>query len=113
MNVSDEDLGAAWVRQRQLTFRRQVQVASLAQVVFYEVVPVKTNEVRGVYKDRGNRAVVDVMLQEPASYWRVGERYYFDDPHFGPPVEVDDLDYDAELGLHVRKRSRELYYWQG
>lgn len=35
-----------------------------------------------------------------ARYWRVGARYYLDDPEFWEaPVAIDERAYDAELGL--------------
>jgi hypothetical protein len=60
-------------------------------------------EVRKAYDDSAASAVVDVATQEPAYYWRVGNRYYLDAPYFGDVVAIDDLDYNSEIGLHVRR----------
>ena len=82
---------------------RQKKVAKLAGVPVKQVHSTTSAEVCEFYADRAAAVVVEVMLQEPASYWRVGDRYYFDDPYFGPVVAVDDLRYDSELGLHPKK----------
>lgn len=82
---------------------RKEEVAVLAGVSVSQVHSATSAEVREFYADRATSAVVNVMMKEPASYWRVGDRYYFDDPYFGDVVAVDDLDYDSTLGLHVRR----------
>ncbi len=95
---------AALIRQRQIEHQRRGAVAALAGVTVFEVEAVKAAEVREACAGRIGSEVLDLMLQEPASYWRVGDVYYFDDPYFGDGdvVAVDNLAYDAVWGLIVR-----------
>ncbi len=82
---------------------RKDEVAKLANVPASQVFAATVDEVREAYADRAASVVVDVATQEPANYWRAGNRYYLDDPYFGDVVAIDDLDYNSKLGLHVRK----------
>ena len=78
---------------------RQQQVAQLAGVSPAAVQQVDVEQVRQALADR---VPAIVPTQEEATYWRVGEDYYLDDPYFGPVVKLSDLDYDSEIGLHPR-----------
>jgi len=82
---------------------RKNDVAKLAGVPASHVYQVTARAVQDAYSDRAASVVVEVATQEPAFYWRVGNKYYLDDPYFGDVVAIDDLDYDPEIGLHVRK----------
>lgn len=82
---------------------RKNDVATLTGVSIDAVTPATAEEIREAYADSAAAVVVEVATQEPAYYWRVGSRYYLDDPYFGDVVAIDDLDYNSELGLHVRK----------
>lgn len=82
---------------------RRNEVARLAGVPVAQVAEVAVAEVRRALSDRVSEAVLDVATQEPATYWRAGSVYYLDDPYFGPVVAFDQLDYDSELGLHIRR----------
>ena len=82
---------------------RKSDVAKLAGVPASQVNQVTARAVQDAYSDRAASVVVEVATQEPAFYWRVGNKYYLDDPYFGDVVAIDDLDYDPEIGLHVRK----------
>jgi len=79
---------------------RRDEVAALAGVPLEQVIPATPDELRRAYADSAAAAVVGVATQEPATYWRVGTRYYLDDPYFGPVIAIDDLRYDEEIGLH-------------
>lgn len=81
---------------------RRNDVAALAKVPIGEVHEVTVSEVRRALADRVGSVVLDVVAQEPATYWRVGERYFLDDPYFGAVVDFADLDYNSEIGLHRR-----------
>lgn len=83
--------------------KRQNEVAALAQVRDAEVTEVTVDEVRKALADRVSSAVLDVATQEPATYWRVGNRYFLDDPYFGDVVDFELLDYNSDIGLHVRR----------
>lgn len=82
---------------------RRLDVATLAGVPVNQVLPATAHEVREAYADSAAAVVVEVATQEPANYWHVGNRYYLDDPYFGEVVAIDDLDYNAEIGLHRRR----------
>lgn len=84
---------------------RRTDVARMAGVSERDVQPVSVNEVRTALADRVPEAVLDVATQEPAHYWRVGTRYFLDDPYFGAVVDISDLDYNGEIGLHMRRPS--------
>lgn len=77
-------------------------VAALARVPISAVHEVPVSEVRHALADRVASAVLDVATQEPATYWRVGNRYFLDDPLFGEVVDFADLSYSSEIGLHRR-----------
>jgi hypothetical protein len=79
---------------------RRREVAALAGMPLDQVHPATANEVRRAYADSAASAVVTVATQAPAAYWRVGDRYYLDDPYFGPVVALDDLRYSPDLGLY-------------
>lgn len=81
---------------------RSAEVARLAGVAPSLVRPAAVAQVRSALADRLPAIVLQVATQEPASYWRVGDRYYLDDPYFGDVVAMTDLAYDPTLGLHVR-----------
>jgi hypothetical protein len=82
---------------------RRNDVAKLSGVPVSQVRPASAQELRDAYADSAAWSVVEVATQEPAQYWRAGNRYYLDDPYFGDVVAIDDLDYNSEIGLHVRK----------
>ncbi len=79
---------------------RRTDVARLAGVPEASVLPASAKELRAFYADSQSATVVSVATQEPSTYWRVGDRYYLDDPYFGPVTAIDDLRYDDEIGLH-------------
>lgn len=81
---------------------RRHDVARLTGVPLSEVTAASADEVRAAYADSASANVVDVATQEPALYWLASGRYYLDDPYFGEVVAIDDLDYSADLGLHIR-----------
>jgi hypothetical protein len=89
---------------------RAKEVANLAGVPVSCVEKAAAQEVRDAYADRAASVVVEVATQEPALYWRVGNRYYLDDPYFGDVVAIDDLDYNSEIGLHVRGISPKSFW---
>ncbi len=78
-------------------------VAQLAGVRVAEVHSITAGDMRDLCEGKIDQAVINIMMQEPASYWRVGDKFYFDDPYFGAVVCVDGLAYNRELGLHVRR----------
>lgn len=85
------------------------KVSDLENVPISQVYPVSSGEVRDFYADRPEpgTTVIEVMLQVPANYWRVANKYYFDDyPYFGDVVAIDDLGYNSELGLYVREKRK-------
>ncbi|MEI8167648.1 MAG: hypothetical protein WCG26_14795 [Chloroflexales bacterium] len=82
---------------------RPNDVARLAGVPVAQVVEVTATEVRRALADRVSEAVLDVATQEPTTYWLAGGHYWLDDPAFGPVVAFTHLDYDADLGLHIRR----------
>lgn len=84
---------------------RPNDIAKLAHVPASKVTPATAEELRAAYEDSAAADVVDVATQEPALYWLAGGRYYLDDPLFGDVVAIDDLDYNSEIGLHVRGKS--------
>jgi hypothetical protein len=81
---------------------RRFEVAHLASMREDAVEQVTADAVRTALADRVPAEVVEVGTQEPATYWRAGDRYFLDDPDFGPVVDCADLAYDSALGLHVR-----------
>jgi hypothetical protein len=89
---------------------RRSDVARLAGVPESQVQPATASDVRAAYADRASSVVVEVACSgvsetgEPCYYWRVGQTYYLDDATFGDVVAIDDLDYNSEIGLHVRRR---------
>jgi hypothetical protein len=84
---------------------RQTDAARLAGVGENDVQEVSVQVVRQALANRLPALVLQVATAEPATYWRVGERYFLDDPSFGEVVDMEQLDYDAELGLFI-KRSK-------
>ena len=84
---------------------RKQDLSDLANVLISQVYPVSSDEVRIFYADRPEpgETTIGVMLNIPANYWRVDDKYYFDDSYFGDVVAIDDLGYSEELGLHVRR----------
>lgn len=78
---------------------RRNNVANLANAPESQVIEATANELRKAYADSQAAVVVEVATQEPATYWRVGNVYYLDDPYFGDVVAIDDLRYDNTLGL--------------
>jgi hypothetical protein len=82
---------------------RRNEVAALAGVRAAEVRQVAVADVRQALADRVPEVVLDVATQEPATYWLAGGDYWLDDPMFGDPVRITDLDYSSDLGLHVRR----------
>ncbi len=85
---------------------RKTEVAKLTGVDISQVHSASAAEVREAYADRAASVVVDVATQEPAYYWRVDNTYYLDDPFFGDVVAIDNLDYNSEIGLHIRRKSK-------
>lgn len=75
-------------------------MARLAGTSTDEVRPASVEEIRSALADRVGAVVLEVATQEPAAYWRVGRRYFLDDPAFGPVVDIESLDYDPVFGLH-------------
>lgn len=82
---------------------RRSEIARLAGVPASDVQEVSADQVRQALTDRAAGVVLDVATQQPATYWKVGTRYFLDDPEFGDVVDIADLGYDAELGLHKRQ----------
>lgn len=80
-------------------------VATLAGVPLDRVQPATADELCHAYADSASATVVDVATQQEAAYWRVGTRYYLDDPLFGPVAAIDDLRYSEDLGLHHKDLS--------
>lgn len=76
------------------------EVAALAGVPLDQVHVATAAELIAAYGDSAPQVVIEVGTQEHADYWRVGTRYYLDDPSFGPPCPIDDLRYSHELGLY-------------
>ena len=89
---------------------RRDDVARLAGVSVGQVLPATPDDVRHAYADRASSVVVEVACSgvsetgEPCYYWRVGQTYYLDDATFGDVVAIEDLDYNSQIGLHVRQR---------
>lgn len=82
---------------------RKADVARAAGVSPALVQQIDVADVRRALADRIASAVLDVATQEPATYWLADGRYWLDDPYFGDVVAFDDLDYNADIGLHVRR----------
>lgn len=80
-------------------------VATLAGVPLDRVQPATADELRRAYADSQSATVVEVATQQGAAYWRIGTRYYLDDPLFGDVVAIDDLRYSEEIGLHYKGMS--------
>jgi hypothetical protein len=80
---------------------RITDVAVLAGVPVSEVARATTAEAEAAYVNRAPAAVVEcISTGEPCFYWRVGATYYMDDASFGEVVAIDDLRYDAQIGLY-------------
>ena len=75
------------------------EVAELAGVAAAQVLEVCAAEVRALYDGKIDSTVLEVATQDPARYWRVGQKCYLDDPSFGEVVALDDLRFDHLLGL--------------
>lgn len=75
-------------------------VVELASAPIEQVFEVCVEEVRALYAFRIDSTVLEVATQDPATYWRVGQICYLDDPHFGEVVALDDLRYNRVFGLH-------------
>ena len=82
---------------------RKEDVANLAGVDIADVLPATAEEVLSAYSDKAPAVAMEVITQEPALFWRVGDRYYFDDCYFGGVVPIDNLDYDSTLGLYDKR----------
>lgn len=82
---------------------RKNAVAQLAGVSPADVQQMSVDQLRQALADRVPAIVLEVATQEPATYWRVGNRYFFDDPFFGPVVDMAELDYNSQIGLHLRE----------
>ena len=80
---------------------RRAEVARICGVPESSVQPVTERELRLHLTDRVSATVLEVATAEPAYFWRVGNDFYYDDALFGPVTNFADLDYDADLGLHV------------
>lgn len=75
-------------------------VVELAGVPAAQIFEVCADEVRAFYDGKIDSTVLEVATQDPARYWRVGQKCYLDDPSFGEVVALDDLRYDRSLGLY-------------
>lgn len=84
---------------------RRDDVAKLAGVPANQVAQVTAGEVRQAMADRVSEVVLEVATQETATYWRAGTSYYLDDPCFGDVVDIEQLDYNSEIGLHARREG--------
>ncbi len=81
---------------------RQHDVATLAGVPLSQVHQIAYTEVAQAFADTTADTVLECLEQAPATYWRVGDHYYFDDPYFGDVVDIALLDYNDDLGLYIR-----------
>lgn len=82
---------------------RSNDVSGLAGISVSQVYPATVEEVRRAYSGRVATEILDLIAQIPACFWKAGNRYFLDDPYFGNVVAIDDLDYNREVGLHVRE----------
>lgn len=82
--------------------KRQADAARLGGVPESLVQEVSVTEVRRGLVGRVPAEVLAVGTQEPATYWRIRDHYFLDDPLFGDVVDFADLEYDSDLGLHIR-----------
>ena len=82
---------------------RRSEVARAAQVDEPAVEAVTVEQVRDALTGLIAADVLEVATQEPATYWRIGDSYWLDDPYFGDVVALADLAYDIDLGLHRRR----------
>lgn len=84
---------------------RAAEVAARCGVAATAVEWVDVETVRAALAGTIEPVVLEVATQEPARYWRVGGRYFLDDPLFGEVADFGDLVYDADLGLRDRTWS--------
>lgn len=82
---------------------RRSDVARAAGVSPAQVQQVSVSAVRAALSDRVASTVLDVATQEQATYWLAGGHYWLDDPYFGDVVDIERLDYNGDIGLHVRR----------
>jgi hypothetical protein len=68
-----------------------------------DITKASVDEVRSYYASKIDPVVLEVATQDSimTKFWRVGAKYYFDDPEYGEPVAIDDLRYNKTLGLHT------------
>jgi len=92
---------------------RRADVARLALVSEDEVVSVPLEQVCFALVTRlsSDMLLEDSAFLEPCTYWRVGGSYYWDNPGWGPVVNVEDLRYHENHGLvlDTRAQERRLY----
>lgn len=77
-----------------------INVAKLAEVSVDQVHQVTAADVLKFCASKIDAVILEVVTQDPAIFWRVGERYFYDDPYFGEVVDLYDLRYNRTLGLH-------------
>lgn len=82
---------------------RPEDVAKAAGVPLVRVQNVPASEVRRALAETVPAAVLDVVCDEPATFWLAAGRYWFDAPDFGDVVAIDALGYDGEIGLYSRQ----------
>lgn len=80
----------------------RIDVAKAAAVEERDVRLVSATEVRQALIGKVPTTVLDVATQQ-GQFWMAGKRYWLDDAEFGPPVDIEQLGYDPDLGLYLFK----------
>lgn len=92
--IQTKTLQAAW------NPTAMINVAKLAEVSVDQVHQVTAANVLKFFVSKIDAVILEVVTQDQAIFWRVGERYFYDDPYFGEIVDLYDLRYNRTLGLH-------------